>query len=301
MSNDKQSLSGRVVLITGAGKGLGRAWALHLAAKGASLVINNRGVRDQPSGNSADSVVAEIQAAGGQAVANYDSVERPGAAENLVATALGHFGRLDSVITNAGIDCASSFHKQPLEDFERVVEINFLAAARLLHSAWPVMREANYGRVVVVSSTAGLYGNHGQSAYAASKAALNGLMHTLSIEAAGRDIAVNSVAPYAYTKMTRSAFPLQQVEDFAPVATAPLVAWMASPQCSINGKTFIVGAGQVRLAQTLETASVPLGADTGRAVEELLGAPFTEPSPASASAEFADFMSALSGKTTDSQ
>lgn len=146
MTGENRDLAGRVMIITGSGKGLGRAWALHLAGRGAHIVVNNRGNPAQPSGSSADSVVAEILAAGGTAVANYTSVEARQAAESLIASALDNFGRLDSVIANAGIDRAGSFQKLALADFEEVLHINFMATARLLHRAWPVLRKSNYGR-----------------------------------------------------------------------------------------------------------------------------------------------------------
>lgn len=293
MTGETKDLAGRVVIITGAGKGLGRAWALHLAGRGAHIVVNNRGNPQHPEGSSADRVVAEITAAGGTAVANYASVEAAQAADSLVASALEHFGRLDGVIANAGIDRAGSFHKLALDDFEEVLHINFMATAKLLHKAWPVLRESNYGRLVLVSSTAGAYGNHGQSAYAASKGALDGLMKTLSIEAGSRNLRVNSVAPYALTQMTRPAFPAGYEETFDPAATASLLGWLLSPACNVNGKTFIVGGGQVRLLQTLETLSLPLQDNTAAVIKQLLAAPLTRPAPKSATAEFTDFVAAL--------
>ena len=295
MKTENHSLQGRVAIVTGAGKGLGQAWALHLASLGARLVINNRGSKDRPGGSSADAVVGEIRDRGGEAVANYDSVEQANAGERLVATALEHFGRLDIVIANAGIDRASSFHKLDLEDFENVIEINFLAVAKLLHAAWPILRNANYGRVLLATSTAGLYGNHGQAAYAASKAALQGLMKTLSIEGASRGVLINSIAPYAFTQMTDAAFPEQQAKKFSPEAVTNLVGWLVSQQCTLRGKTFIAGADHARLVQTLETDSVFLGADPQAAIETLLQSPCSESPPTSASAEFETFIRALEG------
>lgn len=298
MTTQNHNLRGRVAIVTGAGKGLGRAWALHLASLGAQLVINNRGSTDQPGGSSADAVASEIRNRGGEAVANYDCVEQANAGERLVATALEYFGRLDIVIANAGIDRADSFHKLDMEDFESVVEINFLAVARLLHAAWPVLRNANYGRVLLATSTAGLYGNHGQAAYAASKAALHGLMKTLSIEGASRGVLVNSIAPYAHTQMTDAAFPEQQVKKFSPEATTKLVGWLVSQQCELRGKTFIAGADHARLAQTLETDSVFLGANPQAAVETLLHSPCSALQPSSAYLEFESFIHALEDPTT---
>lgn len=290
MTINKHRLEGRVAIVTGAGKGLGRAWALQLASLGARLIVNNRGATDQPGGSSADAVVNEIRAQGGEAFANHLSVEQSGAGEQLVDEALDHFGQLDIVIANAGIDIARSFHKLEADDFEQVVAINFLAASRLLHAAWPRLLESSCPRALLASSTAGLYGNHGQAAYASSKAALLGLMKTLAIEGASRGVCINAIAPYAYTQMTGSAFPAELVEQFAPEATARLVGWLVSEQCNITGKTLIVGADHLRIAQTLETETVPLGDDPQQAVESLLGAPFRSTPPDTAIAEFRDFV-----------
>ncbi len=289
---NKQMLRDRVAIVTGAGKGLGRAWAVHMASLGARLVINNRGTPGQPGGSSADSVVGEILAAGGCAVANCDSVESVDTGSRLVELALQRFGRLDIVIANAGIDRAGSFHKQALADFEQVMEVNFYGAARLLHAAWPVLREANYGRVLVSTSTAGLYGNHGQAAYASSKAALQGLVKSLSIEGAPRNIGVNSIAPYAVTQLTRAAFPGEQASLFSPGATAPLVAWLVSEHCALQGKTLVAGAGSARLVQTLEGGTIVLGEDMPAAIEKLQ-AGACDHAPASASAEFEAFRESL--------
>ncbi len=288
----KPLLQGRVAIVTGAGKGLGRAWAIHMASLGASLVINNRGTPGQPGGCSADSVVGEILAAGGDAVANYDSVEEVDTGPRLVAQALQRFGRLDIVVANAGIDRAQSFHRQAMADFEHVMAVNFYGAARLLHAAWPVLREGNYGRILVSTSTAGLYGNHGQAAYSASKAALQGLAKALSVEGASRNIRVNAVAPYAVTQLTRPAFPDAQAGQFSPEATAPVVAWLVSEHCALQGKTLIVGAGHARAVQTLEGETVFLGEDIPAAADRLERASCTI-APASASAEFEDFRRSL--------
>lgn len=287
-----QALQGRVAIITGAGKGLGRAWALHLAAQGARLVVNNRGSIDQGESRSADTVVAQIRTAGGEAVANYDSVEAPDAGARLVDQALQHFGRLDIVVANAGIDSAASFHKLAMADFERVMEINFHAVARLLHAAWPLLRQQAYGRVLVSGSTAGLYGNHGQAAYASAKAALLGLVKTLAIEGHPRGVLVNLLAPYAVTQLTRAAFPGEQAAQFSPEAVAPLVAWLVSEHCRLTGQTIVTGAGHARLVKTLESATIALGEDIPAALEQLLAMP-CEQGQVTAIAEFEAFSRSL--------
>jgi NAD(P)-dependent dehydrogenase (short-subunit alcohol dehydrogenase family) len=293
MSRKNQNLRDRVAIVTGAGKGLGRAYALHLAALGASLVVNNRTSNDAPGASSADAVVGEITAGGGKAVANYDGVEADGAGERLVSDALAHFGRLDIVVSNAGIDRAASFQKQSVADFEMVMQVNFLSVARLLHAAWPVMREANYGRVLVSTSSAGLHGNHGQAAYSSSKAALLGLVKSLAIEGAPHGVLVNAIAPYAVTQMTRPWFPDDKLDAFSPDAVAGLVGWLVSQRCERTGLTLLCGAQHARLARALETCTVALGDDPGSAVEKLVQSPCVATAPASASAEFAEFMRSL--------
>jgi len=293
MTTGTHSLEGRVAIVTGAGKGLGRAYALGMASLGARVVINNRANHDPQDCPSADAVVAEIHAGGGEAVANYDEVEKPDAGESLVSAALSHFGRLDIVLSNAGIDRTRSFHKQPLEDFDEVVQINFHAVARLLHAAWPHLRTAGYGRVLVSTSTAGLWGNHGQAAYSASKAALLGLMKTLAIEGAPRGIRVNAIAPYAVTQLTAPWFPEQSAARFSPESAARLATWLVSEQCTLSGATLITGADHVRLAQPLETASLPLAGSFPDLIDELVNAP-CETAQDSANAEFGDFVRCLS-------
>lgn len=292
MQNYNHSLQERVAIITGAGKGLGKAYALHLAALGARIVVNNRATNDPAGNRSADAVVDAIRERGGDALANYDCVEENGAGERMVAAALQHFGRLDIVVANAGIDRVSSFHKQNMTDFEAVMRINFSSVAHLLFAAWPHLSAGNYGRVLISTSTAGLYGNHGQAAYASSKAALQGLMKSLSIEGASRGILVNAIAPYAATQMTRAHLPEQQVENLSPQAVAPLAGWLVSDQCKLSGKTFIAGANHVRLVQTLETESVALGEDVQATLEKLTELP-CKLSPISASAQFKDFIHSL--------
>lgn len=292
MATDNRALAGRVAVVTGAGKGLGRAWALHLASLGAAVVVNNRGRSGQPGGRSADAVVGEIRAAGGEASANYDSVEDRAAGERMVELALAQFGRLDIVIANAGIDRAASFQKQSMTDFEHVMEVNFASVARLLHAAWPVLRENGYGRVLVSVSTAGLYGNHGQAAYASSKAALLGLVKALAIEGRSRGIMVNAIAPYAVTQLTEAAFPAEQVGSFSPAAVDGLVAWLVSESCELTGNTIIAGAGHARLARTLESDTVVLGENPIAALEALVASSCVH-APPTASAEFEAFRCSL--------
>ena len=292
MNTHAFSLDGRVALVTGAGKGLGRAWALHLASLGARMVVNNRISGAGQATCSADAVVAAIRSAGGEAVANYDSVEESDAGTGLVELALQHYGQLDIVMANAGIDRACGFHNQDMAEFEEIMQVNFFGVARLLHAAWPLMREQQYGRILVSGSSAGCYGNHGQAAYSSSKAALQGLVKTLSIEGASRNVLVNTLAPYAFTRLTESAFPAEQVAQFAPEAVSRLVGWLVSEKCRLTGKTFIAGAEHARSVVTLESDTFFLGDDISTAVAQLVEAPCRF-APASAIVEFEDFRTSL--------
>lgn len=252
---------GRVALITGAGKGLGRAYATLLAARGAKVVVNNR--KREPAGTpgSADTVAAEIEAAGGEAAVNYDSVESETAGQRMVEAALDRFGRLDILINNAGVDQHEAFHKTAMADFERIFAINFFGSVYVTRAALPVMREAGYGRVLVSTSSAGLYGLHGLASYSASKAALIGLMRALAQENAARGITVNAIAPYAVTQMTEAHLAHLPAEAVSVEQVAPVVAWLASEDCTINGETIIAGCGHAGRAQMVEGAGVRLGGD----------------------------------------
>jgi NAD(P)-dependent dehydrogenase (short-subunit alcohol dehydrogenase family) len=251
---------GRVAIVTGAGKGLGRAYARLLAARGAAVVVNNR--KREPAGTkgSADLVVDEIRAAGGKAVANYDSVESREAGERMVKAALDAFGRLDILVNNAGIDQHAALHNISLEDFERVFAVNFFGSLYVTKAALPLMREKNYGRIVFSTSSAGLYGLHGLTAYSASKGAIIAFMRALAQEVGRRGIRANAIAPYALTPMTeRQGVDTSQLHG--PELVAPLVAWLASEQCSANGETYIAGSGHFGRAWAVENAGVKLRAD----------------------------------------
>lgn len=292
MSNEflENTFTGRVAIVTGAGKGLGRAYALQLARSGACVLVNNRSHPDQA--NSADAVVNEIRSAGGIAQASYCSVEDESSGEQLVAQALQHFGRLDVVLANAGVDRPQSFHNQTVTDFEDIFAINFHGTARLLHAAWPVLREQGYGRVLVSTSTAGLYGNHGQAAYAASKAALLGLMRSLSIEGRSRGLLVNAIAPYAVTPLTQAWFADGEGNRFSADAVAKVSAFMLSERCEMSGQCIIAGADGIRLACMRETNTFALNdltqtePDNNSVTEYVL-------SYQSATAEFEHFVQSL--------
>lgn len=251
------SLVGRVVIVTGAGKGLGRAYALDMAARGAAIVVNNRW-SDRSQTASADRVAAEISTAGGRAIASYDSAEHPEAGAAMVDLAMREFGRLDAIVANAGVPETKRLHRQTAEGFRQIFEINFFGTLHLVHAAWSALAQSGAGRVVVSASSAGLHGGDGMAAYAASKAALLGLVRALAIEGEPRGLRVNAIAPYAATAMTNAHLPDGLGERMAPQAVAPLVAWLASAECDVSGQTLLCGGGRLRAAFAVEAPLTPL-------------------------------------------
>ncbi|MBP8948170.1 MAG: SDR family NAD(P)-dependent oxidoreductase [Candidatus Promineofilum sp.] len=235
----------RVALITGAGGGLGRAYARLLAARGASVVVNDLGgsMHGEGAGTSAaDRVVEEIRAAGGEAVANYDSVED---GPRIVQAALDAFGQLDIVINNAGILRDVSFQKMTADDWDKIYRVHLYGAYQVTRAAWPILRDQGYGRIIMTSSAAGLYGNFGQANYSAAKLGLLGLAQTLAVEGQKRNVLVNAIAPLAGSRMTETILPPELVAALRPEYVAPLVAYLCHESSIETGHTFEVGAGWV--------------------------------------------------------
>ncbi len=248
-----QGFEDKVALVTGAGKGLGRTYALLLAALGARVVVNNRRQgSDEPS--SADATVKAINAAGGTAVAEYSDVTAPGAGQALLDAALDSWGRLDIVIANAGVSEGRSFHKQSMEAFRRTFEINLFGTAAVVHPAFRHMYERHSGCILLSTSVAGLYGEHGLPAYSSSKAALLGLMHSLSQEGAPHGIRVNALAPYAATQMTAGGLNDELRQILRPDDVAPVAAWLVSDACDLSGEIVISGGGKLTRARMMEAA-----------------------------------------------
>jgi NAD(P)-dependent dehydrogenase (short-subunit alcohol dehydrogenase family) len=243
----------RVAIVTGAGKGLGRAYAQQLAARGARVLVNNRR-RSATAPSSADEVVQAIREAGGEAVANYDSVEDPAAGERMVQQALDTWGRIDVLVNNAGVDQRSSFHKIGVAEFERIFAINFHGSLYVTHAAYARMRAAGYGRIVVSTSAAGLYGLHGLTAYAASKAALIGFMRALALEGKSHNVLTNAIAPFAATPMTarQGNMPEEFMTTMRPELVAPMVTLLVSEQTRLNGQVLMAGKGVFRRAAAVE-------------------------------------------------
>jgi len=263
-----QAFEDKVVVITGAGKSLGRAYALYLAGLGARVVVNNRKHAGEAE-SSADRVVHEIRQGGGAAVADYSSVEDPEAGQRLLELALDTWGRLDAVVANAGISEGITFHNQKLEDFSRVMDINLMGTVNIVHPAFCYLYEQRRGSIVVSSSNAGLFGEHGLPSYSASKAALLGLMYSLSAEGAPHGLRVNALAPFGVTNMTDAALPPALKEVLQPARVAPVVAWLISDQCTLNGETIITGAGRMARARVMDTGSLPFPEDYEQSFESV--------------------------------
>ena len=245
------TLQGQVVIVTGAGRGLGRAYALDLAERGASVVVNTR---DRPDGQpgSAQSVVEDIRRRGGIAVATPLAVEEADSGDRLLDAALSAFGRVDGLLNNAGAPEAMTLHKQTLEQFRQNFEINFFGSLTPTLPIYRHMRERGSGRILMSTSTAGLHGVHGMAAYSASKAALISLMRVMALEGASRGVHCNAIAPFAATGMTGDYLDAETAARLAPERVAPVASWLMSPDCPLNGETLTAGAGKVRRAARIE-------------------------------------------------
>jgi NAD(P)-dependent dehydrogenase (short-subunit alcohol dehydrogenase family) len=240
--------NGRVAIITGAGQGLGRQHALELAARGAKVVVNDLGGALDGSGSSAGpaaGVVEEIKKNGGEAVANTDNVATPEGAQAIVRTALDAFGKVDIVVNNAGILRDKSFKNMAPEEFDQVIAVHLRGSFLVTHAAWPHLREQAYGRVVMTSSPAGLFGNFGQANYASAKMGLVGLTKTLAAEGAKYNIKVNAIAPIAWTRMTEEMFPPEYKDKLSAELVTPVVAWLVHESNESTGETYSVGGGRV--------------------------------------------------------
>ncbi|MEB3051084.1 SDR family oxidoreductase [Mycolicibacter sp. MYC123] len=245
----------RVVVVTGAGGGLGRDYALTLAREGACVVVNDLGGARDGTGaghNMADHVVAEIKEAGGRAVANYDSVADPDGAANIIKTAIDEFGKVDGVVSNAGILRDGTFHKMTFENWNAVLQVHLYGGYNVVRAAWPHFREQSYGRVVVATSTSGLFGNFGQANYGAAKLGLVGMINTLAIEGAKYNIKANAIAPIAATRMTEDILPPEVLAKLKPEYVAPVVAYLCTEEVPETGSVFIAGGGKVQRAALFE-------------------------------------------------
>lgn len=265
----------RVAVVTGAGGGLGRQHALALARTGARLVINDLGGARDGSGGSktaAQAVVAEIEAMGGQAMASSASVTDPAAVQTMIDEAMERWGRIDILVNNAGVLRDKTFAKMELDDFRFVVDVHLMGAVICTKAVWDIMRAQNYGRIVMTTSSSGLYGNFGQSNYGAAKMALVGLMQTLSIEGAKNDIRVNCLAPTAHTRMTEDLGAALPLDQLGPELVSPglihLVGEDAPTRCILAA-----GAGGFERAYVTLTQGIHV---TGKDAAEQIAARFDE-------------------------
>lgn len=255
---DTLRFDGRVAIVTGAGGGLGRSHALQLAARGAKVVVNDLGAARDGSGAAsaaAEAVVAEIRAAGGQAIANAASVTDPVAVQAMVEQTLAEWGRVDVLVNNAGILRDKSFSKMTLDDFRLVVDVHLMGAAVCTKAVWETMKAQGYGRIVFTTSSSGLFGNFGQANYGAAKMALVGLMQTLSIEGAKNDIRVNCLAPTAATRMTEGIMPPEMLALLTPESVTPGLLYLVSEQAPtrtiLNAGAGVFAASHVTLTDGL--------------------------------------------------
>ncbi|MDT7754297.1 MAG: hypothetical protein QOH27_195 [Mycobacterium sp.] len=249
---------GRVVVITGAGGGLGRCHALEFARRGAQVVVNDVGASvdgTSQSSSAAQAVVDEIVASGGSAVANTDSVATPDGGRAIIGTAVDAFGRVDVLVNNAGILRDAAFKNMTAEQVDAVIDVHLRGAFHVTGAAWPVMREQNYGRIVMTTSGSGLFGTFGQANYGAAKTGLVGLMNVLAIEGQRNGILVNAISPIARTRMTENTM-ADLVKDASPEQVTPVVVYLAHEQCDRTAHIYRVGGAHVSRVFLAETAGI---------------------------------------------
>ena len=254
---------GKVAIVTGAGQGLGRSHAIELAKRGAKVVINDLGGAKDGTGGSSEAalaVVAEIEALGGEAIANGANVANYDEVEAMVKQAVDQWGRVDILVNNAGILRDKSFTKVGLDDFKLVLDVHLMGTVNCTKACWDIMRDQGYGRVVVTTSSSGLYGNFGQSNYGSAKMGVIGLMNTLVQEGSKYDIRVNALAPTAGTRMTEGLIPEEAFALLTPETVTPAVLYMVSDDAP-NKTIICAGAGAYSVAKVIETDGVWLSPD----------------------------------------
>ncbi len=250
---------GRVAVVTGAGNGLGKSYALFLASRGAKVVVNDLGGTPDGRGQStspASQVVEEIRSQGGEAVANYDSVSDPQGAQNIIRAALDKFGTVDILINNAGVLRDKTFLKMTLEDFEFVLKVHLFGTIYVTKAAFPVMVEKKYGRIVLATSAAGLFGNFGQTNYSAAKMGIIGFMNSLKLEGQNYNIRVNTIAPLAASRLAAGIFPEKIMPRISPELVVPAVAYLCSEQCPGSGEIISAGGGFFAKAHMVESRGI---------------------------------------------
>ena len=251
---------GQVAIVTGAGNGLGRSHAIQLAARGAKVVVNDLGGTVDGSGGgstASQAVVAEIEAAGGEAMAHGANVADFEQVQDMVAKTMERWGRVDVLVNNAGILRDKSFGKGSLEDFKLVLDVHLMGSVNCTKAVWEIMREQNYGRIVMTTSSSGLYGNFGQSNYGSAKMGVIGMMNTLAQEGAKNNIKVNALAPTAGTRMTEGLIPDQAFALMTPETVTPAVLYLVS-QDAPTRTILAAGAGGYAVAKIVETDGIYL-------------------------------------------
>jgi NAD(P)-dependent dehydrogenase (short-subunit alcohol dehydrogenase family) len=254
----KINFQNKVAIITGAGHGLGRSYALFLASQGAKVVVNDLGGAGNGTGKSeapAQRVAEEIKASGGKAVANMESVAEVQGAQRIVEDAIKHFGSVEILINNAGILRDRTFLKMPLTDFELVLKVHLLGSVYVTRAAFPFMKDRRYGRIVMTTSAAGLFGNFGQTNYSAAKMGVVGFMNALKLEGEKYNILTNTIAPLAYTRLAdpSGVFPDEIVPLLKPKLVTPLVAYLCSEECRASGDIISAGGGHFAGVQMMQS------------------------------------------------
>ncbi len=305
------SFDGKVAVVTGAGGGLGRTYALELARRGAKVVVNDFGGAGDGTGSSAgpaDRVVSEIEAAGGKAVASYDSVATPEGGEAIVNKAIEVFGRVDILINNAGILRDRTLAKMEPAEWDAVLSVHLNGAYNVTRPAFVKMREQGYGRIVMTTSAAGLYGNFGQTNYSAAKMGLIGFMNTVKLEGEKHNIKINTVAPVAATRLTADILPQDLMEKLKPEFVTPLVVYLCSDQCPVTGAVYNAGAGYFSRAELVtgraiavcDPKQVPAPEEVARAISRI-GSLQAAVGSHDATAALGDLMNALSAPAVPAQ
>ena len=270
MAGNDIRFDGKVAIVTGSGGGLGKQHALELARRGAKVVVNDLGGSlDGKGGGSeaAEAVVAEIKAAGGEAFANGSSVTDDAGVKHMIDETMEKWGRIDIIIANAGILRDKSFSKMEIADFEAVLNVHVLGTVKPVKAAWEIMKAQNYGRIVVTTSSTGLYGNFGQANYGAAKLGLVGFMNTMKIEGQKNNIHVNAISPVAATRMTEGLMPPEVLARLNPEYVTPGVVYLVSEEAP-TGVILTAGGGAFAMARIYETEGVYLG-EGGLSVEEV--------------------------------
>lgn len=269
---------GQVAIVTGAGRGLGRAHALDLARRGAFVVVNDVGTATVSGlgqdASVAQAVVAEIVASGGQAMADGSDVADPAATEALVARVITECGRVDVLVCNAGNQRFLHFAETTRADYDSLIGIHLGGSFNMARACWPHMAAAGYGRIIFTCSQVGFYGQVDAVVYGAAKNGVLGLMHGMKLDAMAAGIRVNCISPFAYTRMVADLFPRELAEDLAPNRVAAGVSYLASRDCMLNGEVLIAGGGHFAIARTIETLGIDIadpGGVTAEAVHAAIG------------------------------